>query len=142
MNETNTTSGGSKSYTAQRILAGLGALPLTVYALMVLVSALRRGFDPLGAIFGLGPGVLAILGWWFALRGHIAGSRVRMRITVKGGLIVGGLGFAAGFFGPIILTPSANQGPLLGIFFTGPLGFVVGAVIGWLYARSRARASR
>ena len=40
---------------------------------------------------------------------------------VTGAGILGGIGFAAGFFGPIILNPEANQGPLLGIFITGPL---------------------
>ncbi|ESY71163.1 hypothetical protein X742_01675 [Mesorhizobium sp. LNHC232B00] len=36
---------------------------------------------------------------------------------------------SAGFVGPIIFTPDANQGPLLGIFITGPLGLVVGLVV-------------
>jgi hypothetical protein len=40
------------------------------------------------------------------------------------------IGFVGGFFGPLILTPEANQGPLLGIFITGPLGFLTGAAIG------------
>jgi hypothetical protein len=53
--------------------------------------------------------------------------------ALLGGLILGGIGFAAGFFGPILLTPEANQGPLLGIFITGPLGFVVGLLLGGLY---------
>ncbi len=43
---------------------------------------------------------------------------------------IGFICFAAGFFGPIVLTPDANQGPLLGIFITGPLGFVVGLGVG------------
>jgi len=47
-----------------------------------------------------------------------------------GGVIVGGIGFVAGFFGPIIFRPEANQGPLLGIFITGPLGFIFGALVG------------
>ena len=38
------------------------------------------------------------------------------------------------FFGPMILAPEANQGPLLGIFITGPLSMVVGAVGGLVYA--------
>jgi hypothetical protein len=46
-------------------------------------------------------------------------------------LFGGGLGFALGFFGPMIFMGSANQGPMLGIFITGPLGFVVGAVGGF-----------
>ncbi|HJS46906.1 MAG TPA: hypothetical protein VJ773_02850 [Gemmatimonadales bacterium] len=45
-------------------------------------------------------------------------------------LIVGGVGFAAGFFGPMFLAPGANQGPMLGIFITGPLGLVAGAGYG------------
>jgi hypothetical protein len=60
---------------------------------------------------------------------------------VRGALIVGTLGFAAGFFGPILLEPGANQGPLLGIFFTGPLGVIVGAIGGgvrWSMRRGRA----
>lgn len=35
-----------------------------------------------------------------------------------------------GFFEPILLNPDANQGPLFGIFISGPLGFVVGAALG------------
>jgi hypothetical protein len=64
---------------------------------------------------------------------------------VLGALGTGGVGFAGGFFGPIILTPSANQGPLLGLFVTGPLGVVLGAVGGaiyWLVWGRRAVALR
>jgi len=141
MNETSITP-GSDSYAAQRILAGIVALPLTAFVLSVARDQVRGGFDPLGAIFGSVAAVVAIICWWFALRGHIAESRLRMRFAVIGGLALGVLGFSAGFFGPIILTPSANQGPLLGILVTGPLGFVLGTVIGWLYARFRTRGPR
>jgi hypothetical protein len=53
-----------------------------------------------------------------------------MRTILKYGLILGAIGFVGGYVGPIILTPEANQGPLLGIFITGPLGFLAGAAIG------------
>lgn len=43
---------------------------------------------------------------------------------------IGFTSFALGFFGPLILDPGANQGPLLGILITGPLGTVAGFVIG------------
>ena len=52
--------------------------------------------------------------------------------------VLGGIGFAAGFFGPLILAPDANQGPLLGIFITGPLGFLLGGIVGairWAWRR-------
>jgi energy-converting hydrogenase Eha subunit B len=44
-----------------------------------------------------------------------------------------------GFFGPLVLAPEANQGPLLGIFITGPLGFILGGVIGLIVAFVRER---
>lgn len=56
-----------------------------------------------------------------------------LSFALLGGLIVGGIGFAAGFFGPIIFTPEANQGPLLGIFITGPIGFALGVLLGAVY---------
>jgi len=45
-------------------------------------------------------------------------------------VVVGVISFLAGFVGPIILHPDSPQGPLLGIFFTGPLGALAGAVAG------------
>jgi hypothetical protein len=57
--------------------------------------------------------------------------------ALLGGLILGAIGFAAGFFGPIIFAPQANQGPLLGIFITGPLGFVLGLILGAIYGSRR-----
>jgi hypothetical protein len=43
---------------------------------------------------------------------------------------LGAVLFLVGFAGPILLTPKSPQGPLLGIFFTGPLGVVIGAFVG------------
>ncbi len=56
--------------------------------------------------------------------------RWRFRRAMAPALLAGGVGFAAGFFGPLIFAPEANQGPLLGIFITGPLGFLGGLVWG------------
>jgi len=53
-----------------------------------------------------------------------------MRTILKWGVVLGIIGFLGGFLGPMILTPDANQGPMLGIFITGPLGFLTGAAIG------------
>jgi hypothetical protein len=47
-------------------------------------------------------------------------------------VVLGATGFAAGFFGPMLLSPQANQGPMLGIFITGPGGLLCGAVLGML----------
>ena len=68
-----------------------------------------------------------------------ANSCARSLVFFLGGAaLVGGIGFIAGFFGPIIFAPEANQGPLLGIFITGPLGFIIGGLTGLVYAHVSA----
>jgi len=63
--------------------------------------------------------------------------------VVLGALVTGVVGFAAGFFGPIIFAPGANLGPLFGIFITGPLGVLLGAVGGGIYWMTRgSRAAK
>lgn len=49
-------------------------------------------------------------------------------------LIVGGACFAAGFVGPMVLVPSSNIGPLVGIIYTGPAGVALGAVLWVVFA--------
>jgi len=50
-----------------------------------------------------------------------------------GAFMLGTIGFLIGFFGPMQFHPGANQGPMLGIFITGPGGTLLGAVLGgWL----------
>lgn len=44
-------------------------------------------------------------------------------------IIFGGIGFCAGFFGPLVFAPDANQGPLVGILLSGPGGVVLGAIL-------------
>jgi hypothetical protein len=73
-----------------------------------------------------------ITGWyvWKSTAGERMGVGFAM---LSGALIIGGLGLSIGFLGPAIFDPSANQGPMLGIFITGPLGFVLGAIGGFIY---------
>jgi hypothetical protein len=49
------------------------------------------------------------------------------------------VGFSAGFFGPILFMPDASQAPVLGLFVTGPLGLVLGAIGGAVYWFARGR---
>jgi energy-converting hydrogenase Eha subunit B len=64
----------------------------------------------------------------------MSGSGRAVKFGCLSALALGFIGFIGGFVGPIIFTPEANQGPLLGIFITGPLGFVVGGLGGLLWA--------
>jgi uncharacterized membrane protein YeaQ/YmgE (transglycosylase-associated protein family) len=42
---------------------------------------------------------------------------------------LGAVGFAAGFFGPLLFSPDSNQGPLVGILMSGPAGALLGLVL-------------
>ena len=53
-------------------------------------------------------------------------------------MFLGGITFALGFFGPMLLYSEANQGPLFGIFYSGP----VGTLLGLLWGISRAHRRR
>jgi hypothetical protein len=61
------------------------------------------------------------------------------RSSIKGGCLLGGIGFIGGFVGPIIFAPDSPQGPMLGIFFTGPGGFVLGLMAGAVVGFVRSR---
>ncbi|HEU4334619.1 MAG TPA: hypothetical protein VFT32_09015 [Candidatus Eisenbacteria bacterium] len=127
------------SYAIPRVVAGLMALPPTGIALSLLGTQAFKGFDSIGTALGAAGLTMALFCWWFALRGHLSESRVRMRYGVIGGVVLGGIAFAAGFIGPIVFAPDANQGPLLGIFITGPFGFAGGSALGALYGHLRSR---
>ncbi|MDP3421438.1 MAG: hypothetical protein Q8S10_10970 [Thiobacillus sp.] len=88
----------------------------------------------------LGPVALVLAAWtarrvWLRL-GAAPPTGVLASMAL-GAAILGGAGFAIGFFGPLIWAPEANQGPLLGIFITGPAGFVLGALAGLAVALRR-----
>ncbi|HKQ18121.1 MAG TPA: hypothetical protein VJW75_00110 [Candidatus Eisenbacteria bacterium] len=122
-----------------RVFAAVMGLFLGQFAVSVFVMQAAFGFEPLGAAYAAAALLSAAICWWFALRGHTEQVRKRMRFAAICGFITGAVGFILGFLGPIVLAPQANQGPLLGIFVTGPLGFFVGLAAGWLIARFRRR---
>jgi len=127
-------------HTIARSVAGVLAVLAAPPALRDLYGLARGGFDPLLAIFGACTTLFVVGCGWFALRGHLAASRARMWIVLRTALVVGAIGFVVGFFGPLAWAPGANQGPLLGIFITGPIGVLLGAALGWLYARAKVAA--
>jgi hypothetical protein len=77
---------------------------------------------------------------WFVWSRLVVGAKGIVATVVVWAVVVGAIGFSVGFFGPMILAPDANQGPLLGLFITGPLGFVVGGIGGLIYALWRRTA--
>lgn len=133
----------SATYRLSRLLAGIGALLFTAYAARTLPKLLA--LPDVGFVFLIvfaTSGTAAVMCWWFALRGHNTESRAIMGAGCLSGFVVGGVAFLAGFIGPIILMPEANQGPLLGIFVTGPLGCVAGTAGGVIVAKLRRRKGK
>jgi hypothetical protein len=119
-------------------LAAIAAIAGFYFVFWLPCSLLFRG-DPTGLLSFL---VSAICAGFFAryvfLRtGNLSESLASS--VLLGALLVGGVSFCAGFFGPILFAPGANQGPMLGIFITGPLGFVAGAIGGAVYWHVRRR---
>jgi|SRR6267143_2352931 len=78
------------------------------------------------------------VGWyvWHKLRSVPSGL---VSSVLSGGLILGVIALCAGFFGPIIFRFGGNLGPLLGIFITGPLGFLFGLFGGFIYWRIKRK---
>jgi hypothetical protein len=81
-----------------------------------------------------------VWGWTSDGAGGATGGPGLVRAITTGALVTGGIGFVGGFFGPMIIDPSANQGPMLGIFITGPLGFIAGGIGGAVYWAVKRRS--
>ena len=83
---------------------------------------------------------LAVYYWLRASFTHSANASQLSRTSriIANAIKLAAMWFAIGFFGPILLT-SASQGPLLGIFITGPLGLLLGLVIGFFKTRDGNR---
>lgn len=79
--------------------------------------------------------LLGVVVWRYAHGSHVNFARI-----VTPAFKIGGIAFALGFFGPMIFVPGANQGPMLGIFITGPLGFLGGLVYGAIREMARRGA--
>ncbi len=82
---------------------------------------------------------VAVGAWVWRRLGAAPGDLLTSVAT--GAVITGAAGFCVGFFGPLLWAPDANQGPLLGLFITGPLGLLAGGIgggIAWSVRRRRA----
>ena len=116
------------------------ALIFTVVLVCVVsVQVINNAVHPIALLFDLPILVIAVLSWFFVASGE--GSQLRqsqaLPYAARGALLFGLVAFVAGFAGPMIFTPHSNQGPLLGILITGPLGVVIGTIAGAIYGATR-----
>ena len=129
----------------QRAAAAVVALALAALVLYMVGRELSRpdvASVILTAVIYAPVAAVSLVCGWFALRGHVEESRAEMRAGCATGAVVGGVGLVAGVLGPVILTPESNQGPLLGVLVTGPLGAVAGTLIGIVSRRARRKPRR
>lgn len=125
--------------TLLRGLLSLAIAVATFYFISLVGGAIVYGFGLPFWLFVIPAVPLAVLTARYVWRRTGSVQPSLFRSVAVGAVVTGGLGFCAGFFGPLLFTPGANQGPLLGIFITGPLGLVVGGVAGGIYWLVRAR---
>lgn len=120
------------SWILPRVLVGIASLLVAPAPAVQIIGMLRGEFDLVSFSLWMVIASACGFGGWFALCGHQALWRARIKCALAAGLFGFIFGFVAGFFGPVFLSKS-NTGPLLGIFVTGPLGFPVGALLGAVY---------
>jgi uncharacterized membrane protein YeaQ/YmgE (transglycosylase-associated protein family) len=126
----------------------VGAMAGLSLGILSCIAFSMLGFLPDGSLFGFV--VVCIVG---AVAGWMVGARYERPVEQGGAVarwcagmtaLVGGVAFLAGFVGPILLTPNSPQGPMLGIFITGPLGALAGAILGIIigFVRQKQLARR
>jgi hypothetical protein len=72
---------------------------------------------------------VAVAGLFYLLSYKVP-EKTLTKVLIKA-MFTGIVTFLLGLVGPLIFLPDANEGPLLGIFITGPLGAILG-LFGWL----------
>ena len=75
---------------------------------------------------------------WKGTSGMKSGM-VLLSYPLRGALLLGGISFVGGFFGPLIFNPSATLGPLVGILIIGLAGFFLGLIAGTIYERMKPK---
>jgi len=115
-----------------RITALIAIAILTGLGIIILINHTKNGSPTSGATIATCFIAFSLAPWWVFLKYDDEIHRKRIRFSIKLSAILGGASFLAGFVGPIIFSPESNQGPLLGIFITGPAGLAIGFIVGVL----------
>ncbi|MDI7861988.1 hypothetical protein MRS76_08475 [Rhizobiaceae bacterium n13] len=100
---------------------------------LVFLQLIPEQSQPLAWPMSLVAGCVAAAFAWCSMGWKEAGLSSAI---ASGALITGSLGLVAGFFGPIFLSPTSDEGPMLGLFVTGPLGALAGGAYGafrWIW---------
>jgi hypothetical protein len=127
--------------TILRLFLAIITVPVTYYFTFWAFALLLTPFKTqqwMRILVNIVPLLCAIFAGWYVWRKKFESVNFGLiSYSLIGAVLLGVVGFSAGFFGPIIFTPEANQGPLLGLFITGPLSFVIGGIAGRIYWKTR-----
>ena len=121
-----------------RILALMLALPPGVLVSISLVSGgFRTEMMWLHLALAMVTGLLGML----ALFGHMATPRTIVLWALVGGALLGATGLFDGYFKPDLFGAEGNLAPLTGVFWTSPIGFICGVLLGlmvcWIRTQPR-----
>jgi hypothetical protein len=83
------------------------------------------------------PLLLILLIVVLAVRIYKRKSHSVFEYVIAGGLFFGFVGLFAGMLTSVIIAPKNNLLPIIGIFYTGPAGFLIGLFAGWYYESKR-----
>ena len=130
-------------YSEERWFAGFVTILLATALFFMIRWEIRgrHGFSDITILWDIDVATAALLAGWFAAYGNRPAHRAFWKNAVLGGLIGLACGFLLGVIVPFLLR--ANLGPLLGIFFTMPIGIPLGAILGliWRFILDRTRAA-
>ena len=135
MKKTPTVGQGRASISALRIMALFVALAPSVILGLSLISG---GFKLELLWLYLALAAAGALCGSFSLVGHTAVGRTVTLFALCSGILLGTAGFTLGYCRPELFGWHGNAAPLAGMFVTGPLGFVGGALAGLLVGCVRA----
>jgi len=127
---------------ATRAIAAAAAILSTVFVAFKAPHWIRFGSVDSIQIFIDSPFLLLATTCWIAVACGLKRAGVSVLFGLACGVALGGICAILGFFGPLLLMPQSNQGPLFGIFIAGPLGFVIGIVAGAIYSAWRPPQTR
>ncbi len=81
--------------------------------------------------------VLLASGVLFIIGGRALVDFLRVSLWAAG---IGLISFLGGFYGPLFFGPESPQGPLFGIFISGPAGAIIGCIVGLVLSIRHVRS--
>ncbi len=117
-----------------KFLISLFAGFVVLFFLTTVISIFTLNSDLVSALISLPFASFVAWSIWRSISGNEIGTWF---YCLSGALLIGAISFIIGFIGPMLIAAGGNQGPMLGLFITGPIGTIIGAIAGLIYAKRR-----